>query len=104
MKLFPNNENDPVFEKFYQIDFIDKEGFSTYVDTGRDLDDMIKKVEYLNYANQAHSTDTKYVLDVYRVLDDEDDYEPPIEYNVTHAETWKEYQERIRREHAIKEE
>lgn len=102
MKLFPNNENDPKFEVFYQIDFIDSEGFANYIDTGYDLDDMTKKVNYLNFANQAHSRDTKYVLDVYKVLDNADDYEPPIEYNVTHAETWNEYQERIRqREKAI---
>ena len=103
MKLFPNNENDPTFEVLYQIDYIDSKGFATYVDTGYDREDMIKKVEYLNFANQAHSSETKYVLDVYKVLDDEDNYEPPIEYNVTNAETWKEYHERIRREQAIKE-
>lgn len=96
MKLFPTNDDDIGFDIFYQIDFIDSEGFANYIDTGYDEEDMIKKVNYLNFANQAHSRDTKYVLDVYKVLDNEDDYEEPIKLNITNAETWDEYQERIR--------
>lgn len=52
-------------EFYYQIDYIDKDGFANYIDTEHDRDLAIKNVNYLNYANMAINRDTKFVLDKY---------------------------------------
>lgn len=52
-------------EFYYQIDYIDKDGLATYIDTEHKRDKAIRKVNYLNYVNMAINRDTKFVLDKY---------------------------------------
>lgn len=50
---------------YYQIDYVDNEGFATYVDTFIDREEAIEKVNYLNHINKCLNRDTKFVLDRY---------------------------------------
>lgn len=52
-------------EYYYQIDYIDKDGLATYIDTEYERGKAICKVNYLNYANACLNKDTKFVLDKY---------------------------------------
>ena len=52
-------------EYYYQIDYIDKDGLATYIDTEHNRAKAIRKVNYLNYANAYINKDTKFVLDKY---------------------------------------
>lgn len=52
-------------EYYYQIDYIDKDGLTTYVDTEHSRAKAIRKVDYLNYVNSFINRDTMFVLDKY---------------------------------------
>ena len=53
-------------EYYYQIDYIDKDGLATYVDTEHNRAKAIRKVDYLNYVNSfINRKDTMFVLDKY---------------------------------------
>lgn len=53
-------------EYYYQIDYIDKDGLATYVDTEHSRTKAIRKVDYLNYVNSfINRKDTMFVLDKY---------------------------------------
>lgn len=84
---------------YYQIDYIDKDGLATYVDTIHDRDSAIKAVNYLNYANTSINRDTKFVLDKYSYYFTEEG--EPVgdtieEMNITDSTTTVEYIERIK--------
>lgn len=56
------------YEYYYQIDYIDKNGLATYIETYQD-DEKSKALydlKVLNLANRCFDTTTKYVLDRYR--------------------------------------
>ena len=52
-------------EYYYQIDYIDKDGLATYVDTEHIRAKAIQKVNYLNYVNSFINRDTMFILDKY---------------------------------------
>lgn len=56
------------YEYYYQIDYIDKDGLATYIETYKD-DERSKALydlKILNVANMCLDTTTKYILDKYR--------------------------------------
>lgn len=86
-------------EYYYQIDYIDKDGLASYIDTQHDRDTAIKIVNYLNYVNVAINRDTKFVLDKYSYYFTEEG--EPVgdtieEMNITDSTTTVEYIERIK--------
>lgn len=86
-------------EYYYQIDYIDKDGLATYVDTEHDRDSAIRKVNYLNYANASINRDTKFVLDKYSFYftDKGEAVDDTIEEeNITDSTTTIEYIERVK--------
>lgn len=87
-------------EYYYQIDYIDKDGLATYIDTEHNRAKAIHKVNYLNFANECINKDTKFVLDKYSFYFT-DEGEPVgdkiEEMNITNSETNTEYVERIKK-------
>lgn len=86
-------------EYYYQIDYIDKDGLATYIDTEHERDRAIRKVNYLNYANACLNRDTKFVLDKYSFYftDEGEAVGDTIEeMNITDSTTTIEYIERIK--------
>ena len=91
-------------EYYYQIDYIDKNGLATYVDTEHNRAKAIRKVNYLNYVNVCINKDTKFVLDKYSFYFT-DEGEPVgdtiEEKNMTNSETVMEHIERIKNKEVI---
>ena len=76
--------------KYYsQIDFIDANGYATYIDTftSRQRKKAIEHVNILNKANQCLSRNTYYVLDKYVKYDKYDDDVALVEDNITNVFT-----------------
>ena len=84
---------------YYQIDYVDKDGFSTYISTHKDRQKAIEEVGILNRAIWCISNNTKFVLDKYTVEYDEDG-DPIegilIEENITDSVTILEDIERVK--------
>ena len=59
---------------YYQIDYINADGYATYIDTFtvRQRKKAIEHVNILNKANQCFSGNTYYVLDKYISFNDDD--------------------------------
>lgn len=74
---------------YYQIDFIDVDGYATYIDTftSRQRKKAIEHVNILNKANQCLSGNTYYVLDKYVKYDKYDDDVALVEDNITNVFT-----------------
>ena len=72
---------------FYQIDYIDKDGYANYIDTftSRQRNKAIEHVNILNRANQCMSVDTYYVLDKYSTRDEDGETDEIVEENITGA-------------------
>lgn len=70
---------------FYQIDYIDIDGYATYIDTfaSRQRKKAIEHVNILNRANHCFSRSTYYVLDKYISFNDDDS--EIAEKNITNA-------------------
>ena len=86
-------------EYYYQIDYIDKDGLATYIDTEHERDRAIRKVNYLNYANASINRDTKFVLDKYSFYFTEEGEavgDAIEEKNITDSTTTIEYIERVK--------
>lgn len=87
-------------EYYYQIDYIDKDGLATYIDTEHNRAKAIHKVNYLNFANECINKDTKFVLDKYSFYftkEGEAVGDKIEEMNITNSETITEYVERIKK-------
>lgn len=86
-------------EYYYQIDYIDKDGLASYIDTEHERDKAVRKVNYLNYANASINRDTKFVLDKYSFYftkEGEAVGDKVEEMNITNSETVVEHIERIK--------
>lgn len=91
-------------EYYYQIDYIDKDGLATCVDIEHSRAKAIRRVNYLNYANECISKDTKFVLDKYSFYftDEGEAVGDTIEEkNITNSGTIMEYVERIKNKKGI---
>lgn len=76
---------------YYQIDYIDVDGFAIYIDTftSRQRKKAIERVNILNKANQCINRNTYYVLDKYINVDDDDT--EIVEADITNAELFTMY-------------
>lgn len=72
---------------YYQIDFIDEQGYANYIDTfsSRQRKKAIEHVNILNRGNQCLNANTYYVLDKYVQYDNYDDDVALVEKNITNA-------------------
>ena len=80
---------------YFQVDFIDKQGLATYVETYHDIGEAIKNVNLLNFANKRINRATKFVLDIYQYNPQIEDSDKVIAYNITNAETITERLKRL---------
>ena len=74
---------------YYQIDYIDSEGYANYIDTfsSRELKEAIEHVNILNNANACLNDNTYFVLDAYaEISEDESEL---IKENITNATSLK---------------
>lgn len=79
---------------YYQIDYIDSKGVANYIDTSHDREEAIKQTNILNQANFCLHKSTKFVLDKYRYIINEEETDELIEANITDAETVNEHIEK----------
>lgn len=66
---------EPSYDYYYQIDYIDKDGLANYIETfdKDEREKAIKAMQLLNQANMCiNGTTTKFVLDYYRYKLDKD--------------------------------
>lgn len=72
---------------YYQIDYIDIDGCTTYIDTftSKQRKKAIEHVNILNKVNQCFSENTYYVLDKYISFNDDDN--EIVEKNITNVFT-----------------
>lgn len=70
---------------YYQIDFIDKQGYANYIDTftSRQRKKAIEHLNILNSANQCLTNDTYFVLDKYACYDGDGNDVEIVEENIT---------------------
>lgn len=78
------------YKYYYQIDFIDAEGYANYIDTHYSRAVAIRAVDLLNRANQCLNSNTKFVADKYRYIDGLDESDELIEENITNVLTIQE--------------
>lgn len=78
------------YKYYYQIDYIDTDGYANYIDTHYSRAVTIRAVDLLNRANQCLNSNTKFVADKYRYIDELDESDEIIEENITNALTIQE--------------
>lgn len=62
---------------YYQIDYIDENGLASYIETYHDKEKALNALMILEHARRCLSDKTKYVLDLYAYIEDDDNN--PIE-------------------------
>lgn len=62
---------------YYQIDFIDEVGLANYIETYHNEEKALNDLKVLEHARQCLSTETKYVLDLYAYIENDDGH--PVE-------------------------
>lgn len=93
-------------EYYYQIDYIDNEGYSNFITTHKNKQKAIKELDILNRANRCLNNDTKFVLDKYSIEYNEDGFpidDTLIEENITDSVTILEHIERVKSNYYSKE-
>lgn len=75
------------YKYYYQIDYIDSKGLASYIHTLHDREEAIKQTNILNFANDCLHKSTKFVLDKYRYVVNEEETDEIIEENITNAKT-----------------
>lgn len=70
---------------YYQIDFIDEQGYANYIDTftSRQRKKAIEHLNILNNANQCLTNDTYFILDKYACYDEDGNDVEIVEENIT---------------------
>lgn len=82
---------------FYQIDYIDAQGLLNYIYTGYDKSECITRCNILNQANACLNKNTKFVLDKYKVTNE--DESELIAENITESETIEEHIDKVSKKH-----